>query len=189
MSGPAFYDEVRALRLARLLDASVTIITEEGWDRLTMTKVAQLSGVPRQSLHKEVGTKSELGQAVVAREVERFLAGVRAGIAAHPDSTEDGVVAAARFALEYGDANAVLKAILAPAQDPQLLELLTVRPEAVLAQASRAVATALGETGSEAVVDVMVRLVLSYLLQPTVEVEVAVERIRHAVRGLSSSAS
>src|SRR5690349_16943483 len=74
MSAPAFYDELRALRLERLLDASVAIITEEGWDRLSMTKVAQRSGVPRQSLYKEVGTKSELGEAVVRRELERFLA-------------------------------------------------------------------------------------------------------------------
>jgi len=51
MTAPAFYDELRALRLERLLDASVEIITEEGWDRLSMTKVAQRSGLPRQSLY------------------------------------------------------------------------------------------------------------------------------------------
>lgn len=182
MTAPAFYDELRALRLDRLLDASVAIITEEGWDRLSMTKVAQRSGVPRQSLYKEVGTKSELGEAVIHREVERFLAGVRDGIAAHPDSVTDALGAAARFALEYGETNAVLKAILRPGHDPHLLELVTVRPDAVLTQASLAVSEALGGA-SEAMVDSMVRLTLSHLLQPTVSIDEAVDRIKHTLHG------
>lgn len=183
MSAPAFYDELRALRLERLLDASVAIITEEGWDRLSMTKVAQRSGVPRQSLYKEVGTKSKLGEAVVHREVDRFLAGVREGIAAHPDSVEDGLAAAARFALVHGETNSVLKAILRPGHDRELLELLTVRPEAVLTQALDAVTEALGDA-ADALVDTMVRLTLSHMLQPTVDIDEAVDRVRRTVHGL-----
>jgi AcrR family transcriptional regulator len=182
MSAPAFYDELRALRLERLLDAAVAIITEEGWDRLSMTKVAQRSGVPRQSLYKEVGTKSELGEAVVHREVDRFLAGVREGIAAHLGSVKGGLGAAARFALEHGANNPVLKAILRPGHDSELLELLTVRPEAVLTQASQAVSDALGGA-PEAMVDSMVRLTLSHLLQPTVDIDEAVARIERAIDG------
>jgi AcrR family transcriptional regulator len=180
MTVPAFYDELRALRLERLLDASVEIITEEGWDRLSMTKVAQRSGIPRQSLYKEVGTKSELGEAVVEREVERFLNGMRDAIAIHSGSMMDAVGAAARFALEYAETNAVLKAILRQSHDVALLELLTVRPEAVLTQASRAVADALGNP-SETLVDTMVRLTLSHMLQPTVSIDEAVARIKLAV--------
>ena len=189
MTAPAFYDELRALRLERLLDASVEIISEEGWDRLSMTKVAQRSGVPRQSLYKEVGTKSELGEAVVAREAERFLAGMRDGIAAHPDSVVDALGAAVRFALEYGQTNAVLKAILRPGHDPELLELLTVRPEAVLNQAASAVADALGSAASAPMVDTMVRLTLSHLLQPTVSIDEAVDRIKHTVHGFTERRS
>ncbi|HSV37954.1 MAG TPA: TetR family transcriptional regulator [Nocardioidaceae bacterium] len=190
MSAPAFYDELRALRLERLLDASVAIITEEGWDKLTMTRVAERSGVPRQSLYKEVGTKSELGEAVVQREVGRFLAGVRQGIESHPDSVVEGLTAAARFALEYGEQNAMLKAIVQPGHDPELLALLTVRPEAVLSQASALVSSTLqavhgasGPKGAEleALVDSMVRLTLSHLLQVTGPIDVAVERIGRAV--------
>ncbi|MGE4428758.1 MAG: TetR/AcrR family transcriptional regulator [Solirubrobacteraceae bacterium] len=180
MATPAFYDELRALRLERLLDAAVAIITEEGWDGLSMTKVAQRSGIPRQSLYKEVGTKAELADAVVAREAERFLAGMRDGIAANPGSIIDAVGAAARFVLEHGETNAVLKAILRPGHDAALLEPLTVRPEAVLAQATRAVAEALGDP-PDALVDTMVRLTLSHLLQPTVSIDEAVARIMHTV--------
>lgn len=188
MSAPAFYDELRALRLERVLDASVAIITDEGWDRLSMTKVAQRSGVPRQSLYKEVGVKSQLGEAVVAREVGRFLGGVREGIAEHPDSVVDAIVAAARFALEYGETNAVLKAILRPGHDPELLELVAVRPEAALTQACRTVGDAL-EEAPDAMVDSMVRLTMSHLLQPTVSIDEAVERIRRVVLGFVEAPS
>ena len=185
MSAPAFYDELRALRLERLLDASVAIITEEGWEKLTMTRVAERSGVPRQSLYKEVGTKSELGEAVVQREVDRFLAGVKDGIERHPESVVEGLAAAARFALEHGETNAMLKAIVQPSQDTELLTLLTVRPEAVLSQAATAVAATVTQVHGPAsklddMVDCMVRLTLSHLLQPTVPIDVAVERIVHA---------
>jgi len=117
---------------------------------------------------------------VVAREAERFLAGMRDGIAAHPESIVDALGAAIRFALEYGQTNVVLKAILRPGHDAELLELLTVRPEAALTQVSRAVAEALGNP-SEAMVDTIVRLTLSHLLQPTVSIDEAVNRIVRSV--------
>ena len=161
----------------------MTIIAEQGWERLSMTEVARRSGVPRQSLYKEVGTKSDLGAAVVHREVARFLDGVRRAIATHPDSIENGLGAAARFVLEHGKSNAVLQAVIRPGRDPELLELLTVRPDAVLAQASDAISAAIDGV-SEALVDSMVRLTLSHLLQPTVGVDEAVARIRGTVRGL-----
>lgn len=183
MTAPAFYAELRALRVDRVLDASVDIIAEEGWDGLSMTAVAKRSGVPRQSLYKEVGTKEALGRAVVDREVQRFLVRVSAGVAAHPDSVEDGLAAAARGALEDGRANAVLAAVLQPSHDAGLLALLTVHPDAVLGQATNAVASLLGAAASEALVDTVVRLTISHLMQPTVDVDEAVDRIRKTVRG------
>ncbi len=184
MSETGFYAELRALRVERLLDASVEIITEEGWERLTMTKVAQRAGIPRQSVHKEVGTRSELGEAVVRREMQRFLTGVRGAIAAHPGAPVDGLGAAARFALEHGSANVLLKAILRPGRDPELLELVTVRSEALMAQATRTVQDAVHDAvgdAAEAAADTMVRLTMSHLLQPSVSIDVAVDRIMRTI--------
>lgn len=190
MSETGFYAELRALRVERLLDASVEIITEEGWERLTMTKVAQRAGIPRQSVHKEVGTRSELGEAVVRREMERFLTGVRGAVEAHPGDPVEGLGAAARFALEHGTANVLLKAILRPGRDPELLELLTVRSEAVLAQATQTVHDAVRDTigaASEEAADTMVRLTMSHLLQPSVSIDVAVARIMRTMPHLDQA--
>lgn len=183
MTPPDFYAEMRALRLERVLDASVEIITDLGWDGLSMTEVAKRSGVPRQSLYKEVGTKTDLGSAVVHREVDRFLERVRSGLAAHPDDFERGVSAAVRNVLENGRADPALAAVLRPGHDSGLLALLTVDPDAVLGQATAALGSLLSGTVSEALVDTVVRLTLSHLLQPTVDVDEAVERIARVVRG------
>ncbi|GAA2062139.1 TetR family transcriptional regulator [Williamsia deligens] len=185
MSAPDFYAEMRALRLDRVLDASVEIITEQGWDGLSMTAVAKRSGVPRQSLYKEVGTREELGNAVVHREVDRFLERVRTGLEAHPDEFEKGVSAAVRGVLEHGRSNAALAAVLRPGHDSGLLALLTVNPDAVLGQATGALESLLGDTVPEGLVDSVVRLTMSHLLQPTVDVDEAVRRIDRVVRGFA----
>lgn len=180
MSVPAFYAELRELRLERLLDASIAIVAEVGWDALSMTEVSKRSGVPRQSIYKEVGTKADLGRAVVDREVGRFLAITGEELAAHPDLAS-GLSAAVRRVLEEGRANPVLQAVLRPGQDTGLLALLTLHPDAVLGQVTAAVLALLpGEQASEAMVDTVVRLMISHLVQPTVPVEEAVERISRA---------
>lgn len=179
---PAFYAELRELRLERLLDASVLIVAEGGWDALSMTEVSQRSGVPRQSIYKEVGTKADLGRALVDREVGRFLARASEELAAHPD-IEQGLAAAAHSVLELGRANPVLHAILRPGQDSGLLALLTVHPDAVLGQVTHTVTALLGERASESMVDTLVRLTISHLVQPTVDLDEAVARICLAARG------
>lgn len=185
MSVPAFYAELRELRLERLLDASVEIVAEVGWDALSMTEVSKRSGVPRQSIYKEVGTKADLGRAVVDREVGRFLALTGEELAAHPDF-ESGLPAAARRVLEQGRANPVLQSVLRLGQDTGLLALLTVHPDAVLGQVTDAVlALVSGEQANEAMVDTVVRLMISHLVQPTVPVDDAVERISRAARAFA----
>jgi AcrR family transcriptional regulator len=180
VSVPAFYAELRELRLGRLLDAAVEIVAEVGWDALSMTEISRRSGVPRQSIYKEVGTKADLGRAVVDREVARFLALTAEELAAHP-TLQAGLRAAARRVLDEGRANPVLQAVLRPGHDPGLLALLTVHPDAVLGQVTAAVLALLpGQQASEAMVDTVVRLVVSHLVQPTVAVEEAVERISRA---------
>ena len=148
-----------------------------------MTAVAKRSGVPRQSLYKEVGTREELGNAVVFREVDRFLERVSTGLDAHPDDFEAGVSAAVRGVLEHGRSNAALAAVLRPGHDAGLLALLTVNPDAVLGQATSALESLLQGAVSAALVDTVVRLTMSHLLQPTVDVDEAVDRIDRVVRG------
>ena len=71
----------------------------------------------------------------------------------------------------------MLQAVLRPGHDAGLLTLLTVDPDAVLGQVTDAVMALLGDQASVAMVDTVVRLMISHLVQSTVPVEDAVMRI------------
>lgn len=193
MSTTAFYDEVRTLRRERVLDAAAELITSDGWSALTMTRVGEAAGVPRQSLYKEVRSKGELGEAVVRREADRFLTLIAAELEQHPDDLAAGLTAAMAASLVAGQSNALLKAILQPGES-ELLELLTIRPDAVLAQVvgavrdqvSRGAGAGVDPARLDALLDTAVRLTLSHLLQPSVDVAVACQRIAQVVEALTA---
>jgi AcrR family transcriptional regulator len=67
-----------------LLDAVHSLVVTVGWRRVRMGAVAAAVGVSRQTLHTEFGTKEALGQALVARETDRFLLGVTGALERHP---------------------------------------------------------------------------------------------------------
>ena len=68
----------------RLCDAAAELVTTVGWGRVTMARLAEVVGVSRQTVYNEIGTKNDLAEAVVLRELDRFLAGVTAAFDAHP---------------------------------------------------------------------------------------------------------
>ena len=65
----------------RILDAAWQITSEQGWSAITMSRLGEAAGVSRQSVYNEFGTKQQVAEALVARELQRFLAAVDAGLA------------------------------------------------------------------------------------------------------------
>lgn len=186
--------EGRALLRDRLLDAAAELTCAEGWAGVTMGRLAARVGVSRQTVHKEVGTRQALGQALVVREADRFLAGVREQMAAHPGGPVSGIGSAVEYTLRGAADNALLKAILSsplPGAE-ELLPLLAVRPEPVLQHAisavlehARTLYPDLAEAGQDELaplIEIIVRLTLSHLQQPLGPVEDAVEQARRIVQ-------
>jgi AcrR family transcriptional regulator len=184
-----FQAEVRALLRERLLDAASDITCAEGWDSVTMSRVAERVGISRQSVYKQLGSKQELAEAVVAREADRFLAGVVEQLQAHGSDAPAGIAAAVEYTLRTGADNRLVKAIVAGPEGSTegLLPLLTTRPEPVLQRAVEAVLAEARElyadVGLDArelatLVDAIVRLTLSHLTQPLGPIEEAVHQAR-----------
>lgn len=158
-----------------------------------MSGLAARVGVSRQTVHKEVGTRQTLGQSMVVREADRFLAGIAGRMAEYPGDPVNGIGSAVDYTLRRAAENALLKAVLSgplPGAE-ELIPLLAVRPEPVLQRAIRAVlehARTLypdvpdgGQAGLTPLVEVVVRLTLSHLQQPLGPVEDAVEQARRIV--------
>ena len=172
----SFRDSVRSLLRDRLLDAAAAITAADGWGAVTMGKLAEEVGVSRQTVYNELGSKPRIAEALVMRELDRFLEVVRSRLAA-----ETELVAALRSAcegaLEAAAANPLLEAVLASAHTggSDLLPLLTTESQGLIAGARSVVVEALTEQGYETgldeeelvvAVDAIIRLVLSHVMQP-----------------------
>jgi AcrR family transcriptional regulator len=173
----------------RLLAAAAALTCADGWASVTMGKLAAQVGVSRQTVYNELGSKTELAEALMLRETDLFADGVAQVIAAHPGRPVDGITAAFRHTLEAARDNPLLKTVLgAPHED--FLPLLTTQPEAVLSRAVAAVApmleraypgAGLGASEWTVAVEAFVRLLLSHLVQPTGSIEHATGQMRWVV--------
>lgn len=167
----------------RVLDAATAITCDTGWGDVTMAKVAAMAKVSRQTVYNEYGGKPALGQAMVLRELDRFLAVVSHELDTRDDLTE-AIRAAARGAFAMARDNPLLHAVLAsahsvgagsgPGADNDLLPFLTTDAAPLIEAAKTVVLERLDRfpeldlTSEEldASVEAIVRLVLSHVMQP-----------------------
>lgn len=197
MSGAvSFQAEVRQLLRDRVLDAAYALVCAEGWRAVNMSQIAASVGVSRQALYKEFGAKQALGEALVERETDRFIAGVIAAMRTHPTDVAAGLAAGAAFTLHAGAQDALVKASMARARQGEtgLTPLLTAGPRPIWAGAMEAIAAAAREFYDladpidrhlDAIVEVDVRLTFSYLQQPMDRsIEEAVQHIHTTVSAL-----
>ncbi|MCW2607014.1 MAG: TetR family transcriptional regulator [Frankiales bacterium] len=186
----AFRQQVRETALGVTHD----LVVERGWDGVRLGEVARLTGVSRPTLYKEFGDRQGLGEALLLRETERFLVGVREVVGAHGDDPSRGIRLAVVFTLEEAARSPLLHAVLTStrADDAGLVPLLA-RSVPLLRRAVEVLVDALGpqlpDTPAEDLADaaeLLVRLCVSHLVQPSADVErTALRLARTACRYLS----
>lgn len=160
----------------RIVSAASRLTTSSGWSSVTMSRLADEAGVSRQTVYNEIGGKQALAQAMILDELGRFLAVVDAAFDAHPDDLPASIRTAARDVLEFAQDNKLLHAIVSATHgaDTDLLPLLTTHAGSLLSAAKAVVARriepyelSLDDARRDAAVDVVVRLVLSHVMQPS----------------------
>lgn len=160
----------------RLLRQAVDFTVTHGWSSLTMAKLADRVGVSRQTVYNELGNKPALAEAMVLRELEAFLGGVEQAFADHPDDLVEAIRAACEGALNRAQSNPLLHAVLTSFQgaESDLLPLLTTHSEVLLGAAGEMIRSqvanyevTLPPDRLDRLVDLVVRLVLSHVMQPS----------------------
>jgi len=160
----------------RVIDAAVAMTAETGWARVTMGAVADRVGVSRQTVYNEVGTKQGLAEAMILQELDRFLGVVTGAFDEHPTDLVAAIRAASRGVLELAPDNKLLHAVVSATHgaDTELLPLLTTHAESLLAAAKLVVGERVApyrldlERGHlDAAIDMVVRVVLSHVMQPS----------------------
>ena len=160
----------------RIVEAAVALTTEVGWARVTMATIADRVGVSRQTVYNEVGTKPGLAEAMILHELDRFLGVVSEAFDRHPDDLVAAIREASRGVLVLAQDNLLLHAVVSatPGADTELLPLLPTHAESLLAAAKIVVADriepyglGMGDEHLEAAIDMVVRVVLSHVMQPS----------------------
>ncbi|WP_253854514.1 TetR/AcrR family transcriptional regulator [Prauserella alba] len=156
--------------------AAIEITAHEGWSAVTMARLAESVGVSRQTVYNEVGSKAALAEAMVGHELDRFLALVRGAFDRHPHDLPGAVFDAVRGVLDLAGDNVLLRAVASATHgaDTELLPLLTTRAEALITEATailtervRSYPSGASSEQLDVVVDVVVRAVLSHVMQPS----------------------
>ena len=160
----------------RIVEAAVQLTTDVGWSQVTMSKLAGTVGVSRQTVYNEIGTKPALAESMILTELERFLGVVGTAFDEHPDDLVAAIRGASGAVLELAQDNRLLHAVVSATHgaDTELLPLLTTHAESLLAAAKIVVSErvapydiGLDAAHLEAAIDMVVRVVLSHVMQPS----------------------
>ena len=175
MQGSLTYRQEKRHRLRdAIVDAARDLVVAQGWAAVTMAGVADVVGISRQTVYNEFGTRAGLAEALTGREIDRFVAGVRAELGAHGGDVRAAAEAAILRTLTEAAADPLVKAVLTGTDGGDgLLPYLTTRSELVLTTASAVVrewASAHSDADARTVAgaaETIVRLVLSHVVLPT----------------------
>ncbi|GAB1510909.1 TetR family transcriptional regulator [Actinophytocola sp. KF-1] len=159
-----------------IIAAAIDLTAAEGWAAVTMNRLAEIVGVSRRTVYNELGTKTALAEAMIAHELGRFLAVVRDAFDRHPGDLVEAIHDGVRGVLELAEGNILLRAIVSATHgaDTELLPLLTTRAGSLLAEAKTMLAhrvepyrPPLPREQVAALIDIVVRTVLSHVMQPS----------------------
>lgn len=176
----------------RILAAAAEMTAELGWSGVTMAALAERVGVSRQTVYNEWGSRDRLAEAMVLRELGSFLDEVDAGFDAHPRDLEAGTRDAIGRVLELARTNPLLRAIVTATHgaETELVPLLTTRADVVIAVARERVADRLiaypgvRPSALDVTSDILVRTVLSHVMQPGPELRSAAQQLAQATARL-----
>jgi AcrR family transcriptional regulator len=154
----------------RILDAAFRTVATHGLSRFTVDDVARAADVSRQTVYRYFDSKDALVVALVFREEEKFLEGVREAHA-QASSLEEAMERALLYCLRLAREHPLLDRLL-ESEPEVLLPYLTTRAGALIARGRSVVeelAAARSDVRPELVhraADLATRAVISYVLTP-----------------------
>lgn len=160
----------------RILAAATELTVATGWSGVTMARLAERVGVSRQTIYNEVGDKAGLAEALILGELARFLDVVNNAFDGEPTDLIAAIRRAVRDVLEMSSGNDLLKAVVSASHgaDTELLPLLTTHSEALVDTAKAVVKVRveaydvpMTDEQLDGAIDIIVRVVLSHVMQPS----------------------
>jgi AcrR family transcriptional regulator len=160
----------------RIVAAAVEMTTSSGWASVTMARLAEAAGVSRQTVYNEVGSKPALAETMILEELARFLQVVEQAFDDRPDDLAAAIEKAVSDVLTHASANKLLHAVVSATHgaDTELLPLLTTNAAGLLGVAKEVIsarvvpyAPGIDPAHLDPAIDMVVRVVLSHVMQPS----------------------
>lgn len=172
----SYQEAAKALLRETLLDAAGDLLADRAWAKVTMSDLAKAAGVSRQTVYNEVGSKPALAETMILEELTRFLQVVEHAFDVEPDDLTRAIERAVTDVLTYASANKLLHAVVSATHgaDTELLPLLTTNAGSLLGAAKDVIsarvapyAPGIDAEHLDPAIDMVVRVVLSHVMQPS----------------------
>jgi AcrR family transcriptional regulator len=175
-----YQEAARNLLREHVLDAVDELITRDGWVGTSLSHVAKLAGVSRQTLYNEFGSRQSIGEAFLIRRLDKLLVAAEEQLRAHPDDIEAGIAGALRLFFEMVD-EPVLQTVLSPGDvGPETLKLIRVLNERAVAPLSQIICElrpAVSASDAEVFADALVQLVAAQVVAPMIDIDERINRL------------
>lgn len=171
----SFRAKVHTLLRTSILDAAWDRLVESDWSDVRMSDIAADVGVSRQTIYNEYGAKDQLAEAVLLREVGRFVKAILREVERAPD-LPGAVHNALDWVLSTGAQHPVLSRMAEEARagtTATLLPLLTMNGDKLLMPLRSMLVAAfrerwdIDERRLELTLDLVIRTVISHLILPS----------------------
>lgn len=163
----------KALLRNSLLDALRDLLTDRDWSAITMSDVAKATGVSRQTVYNEFGSRYGLAQAYALRITGNFAGHLDAAIRGHVDDVHLALEVGFRDFLILSAQDPIIQSLAAGEANTDLLRLITTDAAPLLAAATEALTTtftaswvALPEPDAIRIAGSLARMAISYVGMP-----------------------
>ena len=147
------------------------LVRTQGWTATSMSDVARVAGVSRQTVYNEFGSRDRLIEAYVRREVEALIAGVEDAVREHAHDARAALAAAYEQFLQLASDEPLIKVIAAGTEGARLVSMLTGLGESIATTRVGALITEVwpqvGDADARLLAATLARLAVSHALLPT----------------------
>ncbi|CAM2937279.1 TetR family transcriptional regulator [Prescottella defluvii] len=168
------YQEASRLLLREsILGAVRDLLLERDWSKVTMTDVAAVAGISRQTLYNEFGSRQGLAEGYALQLVDRFVDAVAAAVYAHVGDARAALVDGFTAFFHASADDPLVCSLRTGAAKPDLLRIVTTDSAPLIERASGRLAETFrrswiqaSEDDSAILARGVVRVALSYVSMP-----------------------
>ncbi len=163
----------RTLLRDSVLDAMRDLLLTRDWSAITLSDVARATGISRQTIYNEFGSRQGLAQGYALRLADRLVDTVHAALDANVGNIYESFLQGFRSFFSETAADPLVISLLAGVAKPDLLQLITTDSAPIITRASQRLATAFTQTwvatsdeDAGVLARAIVRVALSYVSMP-----------------------